>query len=128
MNDTKRILIVTESLACGPPILLTDYIEGQETSNVRVVVEGGAGELVNIPMEGLETVFQWLADEGKLLEERSQHAKWLGCPEAAYEVAGYAWEAALHGPRNKAGQSLPERIERVLERKKGKRKHPEPGA
>jgi 1,2-diacylglycerol 3-beta-galactosyltransferase len=119
-------LIVTESLACGLPILLTDYIEGQETSNARLVIEGGAGELVNNPLEGLETVFHWLADGGKLLQERSQNACRLGYPQAAYDVAEYAWEAALRGPRTKPSQALPEKIEQILIKRK--LRHKEPGS
>jgi UDP-N-acetylglucosamine:LPS N-acetylglucosamine transferase len=71
---------VTDSLACGLPILLTDIIEGQETSNATYVVEGGAGELVHNQLEGLETVFYWLAAGGGLLAQRSQNAKRLGRP------------------------------------------------
>ena len=68
-------LIVTESLACGLPILLTDYIEGQETGNVRYVTEGGAGELVRNPLDALETVSHWLADGGEMLARRSRNAR-----------------------------------------------------
>jgi 1,2-diacylglycerol 3-beta-galactosyltransferase len=118
-------LIVTESLACGLPILLTDYIEGQETSNAKLVMEGGAGELVNNPLEGLETVFHWLEDGGKLLEKRSQNACRLGSPRAAYDVAEYAWEAALRGPKMKVEYRLPEKIEQAI--KKRRQRHREPG-
>jgi 1,2-diacylglycerol 3-beta-galactosyltransferase len=91
-------LIVTESLACGLPILLTDVIEGQETSNARYVVEGGAGELAPSAMEGLEIMCHWLANGGTLLAQRAQNAKHLGRPRAAYDVAELAWAAAAHGP------------------------------
>jgi 1,2-diacylglycerol 3-beta-galactosyltransferase len=107
-------LVVTESLACGLPILLTDYIEGQETSNVRYVVEGGAGVLVYSPIEALETIHHWLADGGKLLTQHSHNARNLGCPRAAYAVAGLAWEAALRGPQIWAERNLPDIIERIM--------------
>lgn len=95
-------LIVTESLACGLPILLTDVIEGQETSNARYVVEGGAGELAPSPMDGLEIMCHWLAEGGKLLAQRAQNAKNLGRPRAAYDVAELAWAAAVSGPQIRA--------------------------
>jgi UDP-N-acetylglucosamine:LPS N-acetylglucosamine transferase len=107
-------LIVTESLACGLPILLTDFIEGQETSNVRYVQNGGAGELVENPLDGLETVFHWLSHGGELLAQRSQNARRLGCPEAAYDVARLTWAAAVQGPQTKIEQSLPEKIEKIV--------------
>jgi 1,2-diacylglycerol 3-beta-galactosyltransferase len=107
-------LIVTESLACGLPILLTDVIEGQETSNARYVVDGGAGELMRDPLGGLETVYHWLAGGGELLAQRAQNAKRLGRPRAAYDVAKLAWAAALRGPRVRAEPHLPEKIEKLV--------------
>jgi 1,2-diacylglycerol 3-beta-galactosyltransferase len=101
-------LIVTESLACGLPILLTDVIEGQETSNARYVVEGGAGELAQSAMGGLETMCHWLANGGTLLAQRAQNAKHLGRPRAAYDVAELAWAAALRGPQIRAERHAPE--------------------
>ncbi|MCL5994635.1 MAG: glycosyltransferase [Chloroflexi bacterium] len=92
-------LIVTESLACGLPILLTDVIEGQETSNARYVIEGGAGELAHTPLEGLEIMCHWLAEGGELLAQRARNARRLGRPRAAYDAAELAWAAAMRGPR-----------------------------
>jgi 1,2-diacylglycerol 3-beta-galactosyltransferase len=105
-------LIVTESLACGLPILLTDLIEGQETSNANYVVDGGAGELVDSPLEGLETAYHWFAAGGELLAERSRRASSLGYPRAAYDVAGLAWEAAIRGPQPRVGRL--EKLERIM--------------
>ncbi len=95
-------LMVTESLACGLPILLTDVIEGQETSNARYVVEGGAGELAQSPIEGLESMCHWLANGGTLLAQRAENARRLGRPRAAYDVAELAWAAAASGPHPRA--------------------------
>jgi 1,2-diacylglycerol 3-beta-galactosyltransferase len=111
-------LIVTESLACGLPILLTDFIEGQETGNVRYVTEGGAGELARNPLDALETVSHWLADGGEMLARRSRNAKSLGYPRAAYDVAGLAWEAALRGPQPRPMLHLPDRIGKMVKRKR----------
>ena len=107
-------LIVTESLACGLPLLLTDVIAGQETSNAEYVVAGGAGELMHNPLEGLETLYHWFAGEGKLLAQRSGNARRLGRPRAAYEVAELAWAEAMRGPRVKAIPRLPEKIEELV--------------
>ncbi|MGB7539792.1 MAG: glycosyltransferase [Anaerolineales bacterium] len=107
-------LIVTESLACGLPIMLTDYIEGQESGNVRYVVEGGAGELVRNPLDGLERISHWLADGGDMLARRGRNARSLGYPRAAYDVAGLAWEAAVRGPQESPVLHLPDRIEKMV--------------
>ena len=111
-------LIVTESLACGLPILLTDYIEGQETGNVRYVTEGGAGELVRNPLDAMETVSHWLADGGEMLARRSRNARSLGYPRAAYDVARLAWEAAVRGPQPRPMLHLPDRIGKMVKRKR----------
>jgi 1,2-diacylglycerol 3-beta-galactosyltransferase len=109
-------LIVTESLACGLPILLTDVIEGQETSNAEYVVSGGAGELIHNPLEGLEAMYHWIASGGNLLAQCSENAKRLGYPRSAYDVAELVWAAAVRGPRVSAGSSLPDRIEKIMKR------------
>ena len=57
-------LIVTESLAAGLPLLLTDVIPGQETGNANYVVNGGAGELIDEPLQALETLSHWLQAMG----------------------------------------------------------------
>ncbi len=110
-------LIVTEGLACGLPILLTDYIEGQETGNVRYVVEGGAGELVCNPLDALEAVSHWLAEGGEMLARRSRNARSLGYPRAAYDVAALAWDAALRGPQPRPMITLPDRLGKMVKRK-----------
>lgn len=107
-------LIVSESLACGRPILLTDVIEGQETSNAKYVVDGGAGERMDDPLEGLETVYHWLADGGELLQQCAQNARRLGYPRAAYDAAEFAWQAALRGPHVRPEPSLPDTIEDIV--------------
>jgi 1,2-diacylglycerol 3-beta-galactosyltransferase len=107
-------LMVTESLACGLPILLTDVIEGQETSNARYVVEGGAGELAQSPIEGLESMCHWLANGGALLAQQAENARRLGRPRAAYDVAELAWAAAANGPHSQPerhGLELPKLTE-----------------
>ncbi len=92
-------LIINESLACGKPLLLTDLIEGQETSNARYVVSGGAGQLARSPIEGLVAIHHWLASGGKELNQRTRHARRLGQPKAAFAVARLVWAAALRGPQ-----------------------------
>jgi 1,2-diacylglycerol 3-beta-galactosyltransferase len=107
-------LIVTESLACGLPILLTDLIEGQETSNARHVVEGGAGALAQSPIEALEILCHWLADDGRALAKCGRNARRLGRPRAAYQVAKLAWSAAMRGGRPVSGRFYTDSISRMV--------------
>lgn len=93
-------LIITESLARGLPMLLVDVIPGQEEGNAQYVVEGGAGRRVESPVDALETLFDWLDNDGGLLAEAARNARKLGRPDAAYAVAERAWAASQRGPRD----------------------------
>jgi 1,2-diacylglycerol 3-beta-galactosyltransferase len=99
-------LTVTESLACGLPLLLTDVIPGQETGNAEYVVNGGAGEMIDEPLKALETVCHWLLNDGQLLKERSANAAKLGRPRAAYDIVERAWALAQRGPIEKEAEQI----------------------
>jgi 1,2-diacylglycerol 3-beta-galactosyltransferase len=90
-------LIVSEALACGLPILLTDVIEGQETGNADYVVENGAGVRVAEGVEALEAVYHWLQNDREKLHEHARQSRRLGRPRAAYEIANLIWKAAHNG-------------------------------
>ncbi len=90
-------LIVTESLACGLPLLITQVIPGQETGNAQYVVEEGAGNMTPEPAILLETIAHWLADGRRLFHERAANAQRLGRPEAAFAAADLIWQAGLAG-------------------------------
>lgn len=85
-------LIVTESLACGLPLLLMQVIPGQETGNAALVTREAAGALTTDPLLLLETLADWLADGGRLYRERVANARRLGRPQAAYHAADLIWE------------------------------------
>lgn len=91
-------LILTESLACGLPMLLVDVTPGQEEGNAEYVVRKGAAELAGTPLHVLETVSHWLTNDQALLRKRASAALALSRPHSAYEVADYAWLAAERGP------------------------------
>jgi 1,2-diacylglycerol 3-beta-galactosyltransferase len=99
-------LTVTESLACGLPLLLTDVIPGQETGNAEYVVNGGAGEMIDEPLKARETVCHWLLNDGALLKERSANAAKLGRPRAAYDIVERAWALAQRGPIEKEAEQI----------------------
>ncbi len=90
-------LIVTESLACGLPLLITQVIPGQETGNAQFVVGEGAGDMTPEPAALLETMAHWLANDRRLFLERAANARRLARPEAAYVAADLIWQIALTG-------------------------------
>ena len=99
-------LVVTEGLACGLPMMLTNVIPGQETGNARYVVENGAGNLIEDPLQALELTAHWLMEDGKLLKERARNAFLSGKPDAASVVAKLLWRAAQTGPLDRTGKHI----------------------
>lgn len=94
-------LIVTESLACGLPMILIDIIPGQEMGNAEYVVKGGAGDLARNQIDTLFTLAHWLKNDGETLKEKSKAAILLGNPNSAYMVAEYLWQAAQRDSHNR---------------------------
>jgi 1,2-diacylglycerol 3-beta-galactosyltransferase len=90
-------LTVTESLACGLPFLLVDVTPGQEIGNAQYLIQHGAGERANNPIESLEILFHWLERDHRLLNERASRAAQLGKPHSADLAAELAWQAAEKG-------------------------------
>jgi 1,2-diacylglycerol 3-beta-galactosyltransferase len=92
-------LIVTESLACGLPMLIIDVTPGQEEGNAEYVVKNGAADLAESPLQALEHLCHWLIEDQVLLRERAEAARGLGFPRAAYTIADYIWAAAERPPK-----------------------------
>lgn len=95
-------LIVTESLACGLPLLLMQVIPGQETGNAELVANEGAGDLTLEPVTLLETLTHWLVNDRALFEQRAANARRLGHPDAALRAADLIWQVAGHGSAERA--------------------------
>lgn len=91
-------LIVTEALAGGLPVMLVDVTPGQEEGNAAYILANGAADRASTPLEALEILCHWLANDGALLRERARAARTLGRPESAYTIAEYIWAAAERGP------------------------------
>ncbi|NPV86788.1 MAG: hypothetical protein HPY45_12355 [Anaerolineae bacterium] len=106
-------LIVTEALACKLPMILIDIIPGQETGNARYVVDGGAGELAQSPIELLETIAHWTMNHRKILTERARAAEKLSRPRAAYDIAELIWSTAKRKSEesNKQSKNRPHLID-----------------
>lgn len=99
-------LIVTEALACGLPMILTDVIPGQETGNAEYVTNGGAGVVVESPLEILESLHHFLRDDASLLKQYAQNARVLGKPDAAFRVAEILLEAGVCRKKRRWRESL----------------------
>ena len=88
-------LTVSESLACGLPLILVDVIPGQETGNANYVVSGNAGVLANDPTEVLEAMAHWLEKDRLQYQQQAENARRLGRPRAAFDIAEQIWALAM---------------------------------
>jgi len=77
---------IAEAMACSLPIVLNDFIPGQEAGNVSFVVDSGAGTFVRDPAEVASTIGQWFSDPS-LLRGFAQGAASGAKPEATYDIA-----------------------------------------
>ncbi|MEN6572568.1 MAG: glycosyltransferase [Anaerolineaceae bacterium] len=87
-------LIVTESLACGLPLILIDVLPGQETGNAEYVRAYGAGDMSETPIQLLEVLSDWMRNNGSLYKKRSANAKLIGMPNSSFTIADILWKAA----------------------------------
>jgi 1,2-diacylglycerol 3-beta-galactosyltransferase len=90
-------VIVSESLACGRPLVLYEALPGQEVGNVRYVTANGAGEWSPGPIGALATIYSWLANDGEKLKKAQAAAKRIGRPRASYEIAERVYRMIDHG-------------------------------
>ncbi len=84
-------LITTESLAFELPMMIVNYLPGQEEGNVDYVVSHGAGALCDKPDKAVETLIAWLEGGGVRLREVAKNAARAGRAEAALKIAEEAW-------------------------------------
>ncbi|ERN07082.1 probable monogalactosyldiacylglycerol synthase, chloroplastic [Amborella trichopoda] len=77
---------IAEAMIRGLPIILNDYIAGQEAGNVPYVVENGAGKFSKSPKEIANIVAQWFGPKADELKSMSQNALKLARPDAVFKI------------------------------------------
>ncbi len=85
---------IAEALASGVPLVLTSYLPGQERSNVRYVVESGAGRYAPRPDRLLAAVTELLRDDLDAWRRMRARAAGLTMPGAAQAAASACLELA----------------------------------
>jgi 1,2-diacylglycerol 3-beta-galactosyltransferase len=85
-------LITTESLASELPIMVVNFIPGQEEGNVDYILEHGAGELCDTPEKAVLTLNTWLNSGGEGLAQVTENSAKAGRAEAAIMIAKKAWQ------------------------------------
>ncbi|XP_024020709.1 monogalactosyldiacylglycerol synthase, chloroplastic isoform X1 [Morus notabilis] len=77
---------IAEAMIRGVPIILNDYIAGQEVGNVPYVVENGCGKFSKSPKEIANIVAQWFGPKADELKAMSQNALKLAKPDAVFKI------------------------------------------
>ncbi|KAF7151029.1 hypothetical protein RHSIM_Rhsim02G0217400 [Rhododendron simsii] len=77
---------IAEAMIRGLPIILNDYIAGQEAGNVPYVVENGCGKFSKSPKEIANIVAQWFGPKADELKAMSQNALRLARPDAVFKI------------------------------------------
>jgi 1,2-diacylglycerol 3-beta-galactosyltransferase len=88
---------ISEAFVAKLPLILFDYIHGQEEGNVEYVVKHNAGAYVTEPKEIATLLSAWLTPNNPQLIEMTQNAARLARPEAALTIAHRIYrQANLH--------------------------------
>nr|GMD04078.1 monogalactosyldiacylglycerol synthase 2, chloroplastic-like [Ipomoea batatas] len=90
---------IAEALIRGLPIILNDYIPGQEKGNVAHVVDNGAGVFTRHPKETATIVVEWFSSKCDERERMAENALKLAQPNAVFDIVKDIHElAAQRGP------------------------------
>uniref|UniRef100_A0A2P2JK12 Monogalactosyldiacylglycerol synthase 2ic-like n=1 Tax=Rhizophora mucronata TaxID=61149 RepID=A0A2P2JK12_RHIMU len=77
---------IAEALIKGLPIILNDYIPGQEKGNVPYVVDNGAGVFTRSSKETARIVAEWFSTKTDKLKRMSENALKLAQPNAVFDI------------------------------------------
>ncbi len=84
---------IYEAINVGVPLLLIDFVPGQESGNVGFVVNNGIGTFAPTPDRAVAILESWLANPG-VLEEMRDRALKLANPRASVEIVSLIIEKA----------------------------------
>ncbi|XP_026660232.2 probable monogalactosyldiacylglycerol synthase 2, chloroplastic isoform X2 [Phoenix dactylifera] len=77
---------IAEALIRGLPIILNDFIPGQEVGNIPYVVDNGAGLFSKSPKETASLVARWFGPDRDELKKFSRNALKLAQPGAVFDI------------------------------------------
>lgn len=97
---------IAEAASVGLPVMLTNFLPGQEEGNVDFVVKGKFGEFCDKPPVIAKTLADWLTDPEKL-SKMSLAASESGKPNAAAEIAISIGDQVLHIMEKNNNPSVP---------------------
>ncbi|KAG0470299.1 hypothetical protein HPP92_016999 [Vanilla planifolia] len=98
---------IAEALIRGLPIILNDFIPGQEVGNVPYVVDNGAGVFCKSSKQAAKLVARWFGPDSEELKKMSESALRLAQPEAVFDIVKDIHELAQEeGPMSRISYTL----------------------
>ncbi|KAG1366995.1 putative monogalactosyldiacylglycerol synthase 3, chloroplastic [Cocos nucifera] len=98
---------IAEALIRGLPIILNDFIPGQEVGNVPHVVDNGTGVFSKSSKQTACLVARWFGPESEGSKMMSQNALKLAQPDAVFDIVKDINELAQQlGPLSRISYSL----------------------
>ena len=85
---------ISEAAIAGLPMIISDRIPGQETGNVRLVLDNDAGVYLPKPEKVASKIIDWLSEGPDMLQRRAANARRIARPDAVWEIADAVWEWA----------------------------------
>ncbi len=85
---------ISEAAIAGLPMIISDRIPGQESGNVRLVLENDAGVYLPKADKVVSKIVDWLSEGPESLERRANNARRIARPNAVWEIAEAVWEWA----------------------------------
>ena len=85
---------ISEAAIAGLPMIISDRIPGQETGNVRLVLENDAGVYLPKPDHVVNKILDWLEEGPERLQRRASNARRIARPDAVWDIADAVWEWA----------------------------------
>jgi 1,2-diacylglycerol 3-beta-galactosyltransferase len=85
---------ISEACIAGLPMILSDFIPGQEEGNITFVVENNVGVFAPTPEQVASAVEQWLNEGREELRKRGERAKAMSNPDAVWKIADEVWALA----------------------------------
>lgn len=77
---------ICEACVAGLPMIISDYIPGQEDGNVRHIVENHAGIYAPSPERVADALEEWVKEPSSVRNTYAKAAAALGRPEAAWTI------------------------------------------
>lgn len=85
---------ICESAIAGLPMIIYDYIPGQEDGNVTYVIDNRAGIYAPTSDAVAAGVSSWLTNDGVLLNQFAAGARAIARPRAVFDIAEEVWGQA----------------------------------